>query len=315
LGIQAVPGLTVTGTVGAIYQIQYLTDLTQTNSPGAWRSLEFLQLPASPYFWADASAPPAARRFYRAVEFSGGDSLVFIPPGTYRMGSPATETDRAPVEGPQTAVVIAHGFWMGKNLVTQGEFLDLMGSNPSFYGPNNGYPQDLTLPVENVMLSHGVRYCDALTQRERSAGRIATNSVYRLPTEAEWEYACRAWTSTRFSYGDDPGYTNLASYAWYTDNSGGVTHPVGQKLPNAWGLYDMQGNVWQWCSTWWSPALPGGVALDPQGPPSGTDTVLRGGSWRDPAAWCRSAYRDYHLTPNRYYPYIGFRVVLAAGDP
>jgi formylglycine-generating enzyme required for sulfatase activity len=137
--------------------------------------------------------------------------------------------------------------------------------------------------------------------------------VYRLPTEAEWEYACRAWTSTRFSYGDDPGYTNLTNYAWYgEDNSNGTTHPVGQKLPNAWGLYDMQGNVQELCNDW-SATYPGGITLDPQSPSKPPFRGIHGGNWEAYASSCRSAKRDFAF--NRYYNGgIGFRIVLAPGQ-
>jgi formylglycine-generating enzyme required for sulfatase activity len=244
-------------------------------------------------------------------------NMVFIPPGTFRMGSPTNEVDRWDWEGPQTAVTISRGFWMGKYEVTQGEYLALMRNNPSFFTTNdvNGHPiaPDLSRPVESVSWFDATNYCGALTQRERAAGRIATNSVYRLPTEAEWEYACRGWTSTRFSYGDDPGYTNLTDYAWYGANSGGMTHPVGQKLPNPWGLYDMHGNVWEWCQDWFSDYLPGGIAVDPQGPVSGSYRVFRGGIWDFSASYCRSAYRNNRYPDGRYL-HIGFRVVLAPGQ-
>ena len=162
-----------------------------------------------------------------------------------------------------------------------------------------------------------VAYCAALTERERAAGRIARNSEFRLPTEAEWEYACRAWTSTRFSYGDDPGYTNLTNYAWYMDNSEGQTHPVGQKLPNPWGLYDMHGNVFEWCQDWFGDYA-GGIALDPQGPASGSDRVFRGGNWSYEdviARNCRSAYRYIYFYPGGGDYGSGFRAVLATGQP
>ena len=236
LNLQMYAGVTVTGAVGTVYSIEYVTDLAHTNQSD-WRCLEYLQLPTSPYLWADKSSPATAQRFYRAVVFSSPTNMVFIPPGTFRMRSPTNEVDRFDEEGAQTAVIISRGFWMGKYEVTQGEYQAVMGSNPS------AFTGDTNLPVETVTWSDATAYCAELTQRERVAGRIGTNSVYRLPTEAEWEYACRGWTSTRFSYGDDPGYTNLTLYAWYVDNSGGTTHPVGQKLPNPWGLYDMHGNV------------------------------------------------------------------------
>jgi formylglycine-generating enzyme required for sulfatase activity len=238
------------------------------------------------------------------------------------MGSPTNEMRSGPAsnedEGPQTAVTISRGFWMGKYLVTQGDYLSLMGSNPSYFTTNDlgGHPisPDLTRPVEQVSRDDATNYCARLTQQERAAGRIATNSVYRLPTEAEWEYACRGWTSTRFSYGDDPGYTNLTNYAWYSDNSTNMTHPVGQKLPNPWGLYDMHGNVWEWCQDYWYGLYPGGIALDPQGPATGLDRVIRGGGWNDGAGYCRSAVRG-DGNPGYRFVFIGFRVVLAPGQP
>jgi formylglycine-generating enzyme required for sulfatase activity len=327
LGLQLYAGLSITGAVGTIYSVEYVTDLAKTNNPSAWRCLEFLQLPASPYLWADKSAPATGKRFYRASVSAAPTNMVFIPPGTFRMGSPTNEVDRYPViggldwEGPQTAVAISRGYWMGKYEVTQGEYLALMGSNPS------QFKGDTNRPVEMVAWGNATNYCGKLTQRERLAGRIATNAVYRLPTGAEWEYACRGWTSTRFSYGDDLGYTELTNYAWYRDNSGGTTHPVGQKLPNPWGLYDMHGNVWEWCKDWIGD-YGGGIAVDPQGPATSDPHYcqffptheIRGGGLPDyygDAKHCRSVVRGayYSGMPDYSDFSIGFRVVLAPGQP
>ena len=307
LDLQLYPGLKITGAVGTVYSIEYVADLALTNTPSAWRCVDFVQLPASPYLWTDKSAPATGKRFYRAVAFAAPPNLVFIPPGAFRMGSPTNEVDRYDWEGPQTAVTISRGLWMGKYEVTQGEYQALMGRNPS------RFTGDTNRPVETVSWHEATNCCAVLTQQERMAGRIATNSVYRLPTEAEWEYACRGWTSTRFSYGDDPGYTNLANYAWSSDNSGGTTHPVGQKFPNPWGLHDMHGNVWEWCGDWYGD-YPGGIAVDPQGPATGLFRVVRGDSWYGFAGTCRSAYRDGG-DPAYGSSIIGFRVVLAPCQP
>ena len=308
-------GLSITGAVGTVYSIEYATDLGQTNNPGAWRCLEFLQLPASPFFWADKSAPATGQRFYRAVAFGAPTNMIFIPPGTFRMGSPTSEVERLTVEGPQTAVIISRGFWMGKYEVTQGEYLAVIGSNPSWIAPRNGYPENLNRPVETVSWLDATNYCAQLTARERAAGRIATNSAYRLPTEAEWEYAYRAWTSTRFSYGDDPSYTNLTDYAWYSANSGLFTQPVGQKLANPWGLHDMSGNVWEWVNDWRTTEYSGGIVVDPQGPtaPETYYRRMRGGSAPSDAWRCRAAFRGGN-PPDAPLWNLGFRVVLAASE-
>ncbi len=315
LGVQLYAGLTITGTVGAVYSIEYVKDLQQTNNPSAWRCLEFLQLPSSPYLWADKSSPANGQRFYRAVAFAAPTNMVFIPPGTFRMSSPTNEADRMDWEGAQTPMTIVQGFWMGKHEVTQAEYQALIGRNPSrFVG-------DPDLPVETVNWYDAVNYGGKLTEREMAEGRLPVNCRYSLPTEAQWEYACRGWTSTRFSYGDDPGYTNLTNYAWYMENSRGTTHPVGRKMPNPFGLYDMQGNVLEWCKDIYT-TYPGG----PDGP---LTSVLsraireerwyaagRGGSWTDPAKKCRSASLQFRDGQGGFKnPDIGFRLVLVPGQP
>jgi formylglycine-generating enzyme required for sulfatase activity len=304
LDIQLYAGLTITGPVGTVYSIEYVTDLAQTN---AWRCLEFLQLSASPYLWTDKSSPATGRRFYQAVQFNTPTNLVFIPPGNFRMGSLTNEVDRDVDESPQTAVTLAKGFCMGKYHVTQEDYQAVVGTNPS---NNLG---DTSRPVEAVTWSDAVNYCAKRTQQEAAVGSIPPGSLYRLPTEAEWEYTCRAWSSTRFSYGDDPGYTKLPDHAWYLDNSDDMTHPVGQKLASPWGLYDMPGNVWDWCRDWYGP-YSGGSRTDPQGPTSGSERVIRGESFLRPATEFRSASR-YHQIPDVPDGTIGFRVVLAPDQP
>src|SRR6266705_5871417 len=158
LAIQTYAGLTITGAVGTVYSVEYVTDLAQTN---AWRCLEFLKLPATNYLWFDPTAPAAGRRFYRAVHTEGQTNMVFIPPGTFRMGSPTSEVERLDYEGPQTAVTISRGFWMGKYPVTQGEYLAVMGTNSSYFNTNNGYAEDLSRPVETVSWFDATNYCGA----------------------------------------------------------------------------------------------------------------------------------------------------------
>src|SRR5437867_2016776 len=151
-------------------------------------------------------------------------------------------------------VTISHDFWVGKFEVTQGEFSAVMGRNPShFTGDSNR-------PAEKVTFIDASSYCSALTQRERQSGRLPAGYEYRLPSEAEWEYACQAGSTNLFGFGDDVGIAG--EFAWTAENSDATTHPVGLKRPNSWGLYDMHGNVWEWCFDWFAP-YPAAPVTDP----------------------------------------------------
>src|SRR6266481_695936 len=177
LNLHLFAGVNVTGTVGNVYVVQSTTDLSQSNS---WSSLAFVQLPATNFLFVDTTAPVAGNRFYRAQLQSPPTNMVFIPPSSFRLGSPTNETGRAADEGPQTTVTITHGFWMGKYEVTQREYLAVIGDNPS------QFTGDPNRPVETVSWLDATIYCARLTQQELAAGRIPAGSHFRLPTEAEW---------------------------------------------------------------------------------------------------------------------------------
>ncbi|ETX03174.1 MAG: hypothetical protein ETSY1_01000 [Candidatus Entotheonella factor] len=212
-------------------------------------------------------------------------TFVLIPAGTFLMGTPADQVDAVvnryelkrewvEDETPQHEVEISQPFYLGEMEVTQAQWQAVMGSNPSWF---KGHER----PVEQVSWEEVQEFIRRLNTRE---GR----EIYRLPTEAEWEYAARAGTTGDFSFGSDP--SELKDYAWYGENSGGETHPVRQKKPNDWGLYDMSGNVWEWVQDWYGDYLADTV-VDPQGPNNGANRVVRGGGWRRVAGGCRVAIR------------------------
>ncbi len=244
----------------------------------------------------------ANMRFRVTADDSLSETMVWIRPGTFTMGSPSNEKGRQTDEGPQTKVTISRGFLLSKYEVTQAQYKAVVGSNPS-------YSKGDIKPVEQVSWHDAVAYCAKLTGKEKAAGRVPGGYEYRLPTEAEWEYACRAGTTTLFSFGDDE--SKLGEYGWYDSNSGNTTHSVGEKKPNGWGLYDMHGNVWEWCQDWYG-NYPGGSVTDPLGPATGSYRVLRGGGWSSLAGDCRSAYRS-DFEPGSRIDCLGFRPVLAPG--
>jgi formylglycine-generating enzyme required for sulfatase activity len=240
------------------------------------------------------SPNPAPRKSKTPPPKSGGASatprraapeieMVYVPGGSFLMGSPENETGRDSDEGQHRVTV--QSFYIGKYEVTQSQWRAVMGSNPSYFKGDN-------LPVENVSWNDAKDFCRRLSQM--------TGKEYRLPTEAEWEYACRAKTTGAYA-GD------LDAMAWYSKNSDSKTHSVGQKQPNAFGLYDMHGNVWEWCEDWYG-SYPGGEVVDPMGPRSGSLRVDRGGGWGDGAVVCRSANRG-NVAPGSRDGYLGFRLL------
>lgn len=300
-----------------LYQFSFSSKAGQTNPISVsvdlvnWSVLTNLVGKGEPLTFVDSDAPKFQQRFYQVGIPATPTNMVFIHPGSFLMGSPESEMGHVPAEGPETAVTLTRGFWMGKYEVSQNEYVAVIGTNISFFS------FDPRLPADAVSWLAATNYCSRLTEKERAAGRLPAGYVYRLPTEAEWEYACRAGTTTPFAIGDG---TNLSSAQANFDGNfpyGAAT--TGQYLdrtslpgsyaPNAWGLYDMHGNLWEWCQDWYG-SYPGGKLTDPTGPATGTEKVLRGGGYSSLAKGCRSAVRD-----NRRAGYAstltGFRVVLA----
>jgi len=237
-------------------------------------------------------------------------TLALIPAGTFMMGSPVDEKGRSDDEGPQHAVTISEPFYLGAVEVTQAQYEEVMGKNPSEIKGGN-------LPVDRISWDDANTFCRKLSKM--------TGKEFDLPTEAQWEYACRAGTTTRFSFGEKDedlgkfgnfcdkscrrGFTFLADHDY--DDGADTATPVGSYKPNAWSLYDMHGNVWEWCQDWYSKdSYRNAAQSDPMGVPAGTSHVIRGGSWYDsPSRYCRSAYRTGR-GPGCAYAGIGMRVVM-----
>jgi formylglycine-generating enzyme required for sulfatase activity len=244
----------------------------------------------------------------REVKTKSGVRMILVPSGWFVMGDERGEVDEKPLHK-----VYIDSFYIDKYPVTQEEYERVMGENPSRWkGRGN--------PVEQVRWSDAVRYCNARSLLEGLKPCYNTKTWecdfrangYRLPTEAEWEYACRAGTKTRYFFGDNP--KKLRHYGWFKENSGGRPRPVGRKLPNPWGLYDMYGNVWEWCNDFYKvDYYRESLERNPKGPKEGETRVLRGGCWNSNADECRSSYR-YNEDPGYTdvcfgYDIYGFRCV------
>lgn len=278
-------------------------------------------------------APPG-KKAAKAGEERSDNSLkmkfCWCPPGTFTMGSPQSEENRRSREAlkgkelmyqvaleAQVDVTLTQGFWLAKTEVTQGQWMDVMGTEmskqPGHADMKANVKTGQDYPVSFVNWNDATEFCRKLTDKEKTANRLPSGWSYRLPTEAEWEYACRAETTTRYSFGDDE--SQFGDYAWYAINADRIgeayPHGVGLKKPNAWGLHDMHGNVWEWCQDYWAPEkLPGG--RDPEVRTEVPYRVMRGGSRQSGSgSQLQSARRsrEFLLT---HQCHIGFRPALSA---
>ena len=259
----------------------------------------------------------------RLITKSVSMEFISIPAGSFTMGSPKKEKDRGDDEK-QVKVTITRAFELGKTVVTQKQWIEVMGTtecpweeademfrDDDLYDPappGRPTPKGNNYPAVGISWYGATEFCAKLTALEHKSGKLSAKQTYRLPTEAEWEYACRAGTTMVYSFGDDE--SKLGDYAWYAENSEGSSkgfgsnlHKVATKKPNTWGLFDMHGNVWEWCEDFYEKSLSGGN--DPKGPSAGSDRVVRGGGWGSSASDCRSARRD----PSCSDVSLGFRIV------
>jgi formylglycine-generating enzyme required for sulfatase activity len=257
---------------------------------------------------ASAQTGTAGRTFTNGI----GMEFVLIPAGSFMMGSPDSDREARGFEKPRHEVTISRPFYLGRYEVTQAEWEAVMGSNPYTLDRSNPYYNlpgmagRITRPNHPATVSWNDAQEFIARLNEREGG-----DRYRLPTEAEWEYAARAGTTTTYSFGDDEA--DLGRYAWFGEDFGsGGTHPVGQKEPNPWGLHDVHGNAWEWVQDWFDPDYyAGSPSTDPTGPREGTQRVVRGGSWHATATSWRTAFRrDYE--PDYRGISIGFRLLRTA---
>ena len=265
------------------------------------RSLKAVRAIVDRPLFPKASQPIPVELRLRAgtvVTDSIGMKLVYIPAGSFMMG--CNDFGQSADEFPHHEVRISKGFWMGQTEVTQGQYESVMNAQP-WHGKKR-VQEDANNPAVHVSWNDAVEFCRKLSQRE--------GKTYRLPTEAEWEYACRAGTTTWFSFGDSG--SSLGAHGWFKSNAHEVdqeyAHRVGRKKPNPWGLYDMHGNVCEWCLDWYAvDYYSKSPESDPQGPDEGSVRVFRGGNWFLTPQYCRSAFRFYYAPLFRF-SFLGFRV-------
>ena len=234
--------------------------------------------------------------------------MIKVKAGRFQMGSPGNELGRWDDET-QHRVTLTKDFWLGATQVTQGQWKAVMGNNPSCFQKGDDYL------VEQVSWDDEMEFCEKLNQKY--AAKLPSGYKFSLPTEAQWEYACRAGTTTALNSGKNltderTNCPNVNEVGWYDyEGKEDSTHPVAQKRPNAWGFYDMHGNVWEWCSDWYDEkyGCNDSDATDPQGPSNGSDLVCRGGSWGRYARDCRAAYRG-NFAPTLRSSFLGFRLAF-----
>src|SRR5262245_8459001 len=276
---------------------------------------------------AEAPVSEAARAGARSL-FQGlkagdtrkvvGISLCWCPPGTFTMGSPPSEPERRPGED-QVEVTLTRGFWIAKYETTQGQWKRVIGKLPGEF--TDELPEGDDFPVGNVNFTEAEAFCHGLTALAHESGELPLDWVIRLPTEAQWEYACRAGTKTATSFGDSLGshQANFKGKPYHGGEPGpslGRAAPVGSYPANAWGLHDMHGNTFEWCRDWYHARYPGGTDPDlyaarstaTKSESGGMSRSRRGGCWADEGWPCRSAFR-LRFEPERGYDHIGFRVV------
>ncbi|MCL4201844.1 MAG: formylglycine-generating enzyme family protein [Pirellulaceae bacterium] len=253
--------------------------------------------------WADTFGVDVYGIFAGVTVGETTQILRWIEPGRFIMGSPNREFGRFADEGPQHEVTIRRGFWFGQTPVTQAFYEALTGTNPSHF------QGDGQRPVENVDWDDAAAFCECLNKIYPELH----DALLRLPSEAEWEYACRAGTKQALYSGNESTSEtercpHLDKLAWYAANSRETTHPVGEKQPNRWGLYDMLGNIWEWCEDGWHGNYQGAPSDGTAWAAQGAARVRRGGSVAARARLCRNASRNYCESGNRS---LGFRLVLA----